>query len=88
VKRIGVSYYYDTDSGSFPGPEMLEYVLKETTEMQYIELPKPLPVSQLELTILDVYSGRRYDDTCTAEVYLHAVAEPLADVLSLLPTRQ
>jgi hypothetical protein len=67
---------------------MLEYVLKETTEMQYIELPKPLPVSQLELTILDVYSGRRYDDTCIAEVYLHAVAEPVADVLSLLPTRQ
>jgi hypothetical protein len=42
--------------------------LKDTREMQFITLDKPVPMSSLKLVILDVYRGTKYRDTCISEI--------------------
>lgn len=42
--------------------------LDESMEYQFLEFPRPVPVSEFTLTILDVYPGSRWDDTCIAEI--------------------
>ena len=42
--------------------------LADTPEMQYFRFSEPVFMSELSLTIEDVYPGNRYDDTCIAEV--------------------
>ncbi len=45
-----------------------EYLLKDKMEMQYIQLDDPLLASYIKITILDVYKGDKFDDTCISEV--------------------
>lgn len=36
-----------------------------------IQLPKPLTTSSIKFTILDVYTGNKYNDTCIAEIQVY-----------------
>jgi hypothetical protein len=50
--------------------------LRDTREMQYITLEKPVPMSSLKFTILDVYRGTRFRDTCVSEIKIFTVKSP------------
>ena len=45
-----------------------EYILEDKMEMQYIQLDEPLLASYIKITILDVYKGEKFNDTCISEV--------------------
>lgn len=45
-----------------------DYLLEDKMEMQYIQLNEPLLASYIKITILDVYKGDKFDDTCISEV--------------------
>ncbi len=45
-----------------------EYLLEDKMEMQYIQFDEPLLASYIKITILDVYKGDKFDDTCISEV--------------------
>lgn len=54
---------------SFHGEETtFEVQLKDTMEMQYLRFREPVLAGYVTLTILEVYKGSAYDDTCIAEV--------------------
>jgi len=42
--------------------------LKDTAQMQYLQFDEPVPVKKVELEILEVYRGEKYNDTCISEV--------------------
>jgi len=50
------------DAGSFT------WRLRETMEVQYFDFAAPVPMNEIALTIASVYRGRRFDDTCIAEL--------------------
>jgi len=66
VKRAVLDLYSIIDS-SRPYHEVI-WDLDETMEMQYYRFPEPVRMSELSITIEDVYAGTRYDDTCIAEI--------------------
>ncbi len=41
---------------------------KDSSINEYIESKEPFFISEMKLTILDVYKGTGYDDTCLSEV--------------------
>lgn len=45
-----------------------EYLVEDKMEMQYIQFDEPLLASYIKITILDVYKGDKFDDTCISEV--------------------
>jgi hypothetical protein len=77
VKRLRIAsvalfdYYGVSANGSAATDRTtLDFLLADTMEMQYIKFPKPLFMSELTLTILEVYPGAKYDDTCISEVHI------------------
>lgn len=60
VKKLEISF---NDGTSFV-TELKDGIL----EQQKIELPEPKKVSSVKFTILDVYQGSKYDDTCISEI--------------------
>ena len=56
----------------FSGDEVVyeeEFSLKDTYEMQFIVLPK-MNFEKINLEVVDVYQGSKYNDTCIAELDL------------------
>jgi len=47
-----------------------DYTLKDTNATQYIKLPAPVDTSSVKLTILSVYPGSKYSDTCLSEIWV------------------
>lgn len=74
VKKIKLSYSYYMGEELKEGKDMF-FDLKDSIEMQYIVFPKPLYMTQCRLTILDVYKGSKYNDTCISEIKLFSVPE-------------
>jgi hypothetical protein len=64
VKKVLVQY---SDVFNY---EEHEYIaeLKDIMGMQYIILPKTELISNVQITILEVYPGNKYDDTCISEI--------------------
>lgn len=58
------------DSESYISNEKLNrtYILKDTMDMQYIEFDKPVLMSRFKITIIDIYKGTKWNDTCLSEV--------------------
>lgn len=76
VKKIKVAYFYKTgDWGDeVASPKLSEtFELKDTMEMQFIELKEPKLISEIEFTILDVYKGKKYDDTGISEIRVYPI---------------
>lgn len=46
----------------------MEHILKDSMEMQYIELKEKTLTSDIKIEILSVYKGSKYDDTCISDV--------------------
>lgn len=42
-------------------------------EMQFVELKEPKFISEIEFTILDVYKGKKYDDTGISEIRVYPI---------------
>ncbi|MCR9144520.1 MAG: hypothetical protein NXI24_19940 [bacterium] len=45
-----------------------EHALNDSRDPQVLEFARPIFVSELKLTILSVYPGEKYQDTCIAEI--------------------
>jgi hypothetical protein len=68
VKKIRIeSSYYEGDTPKVDNPPVV-LELADTREPQILAFPRPLFISKFTITILEVYKGSRYDDTCLAEV--------------------
>lgn len=85
VKQLQVTYAFTLEERDHTGTEAFIFDLEETLEMQYLELPYPVPISQLTLTIQEVYPGSRWDDSCIAEVAMETVELTKDDLARQLP---
>ncbi|MEJ2665101.1 MAG: discoidin domain-containing protein [Spirochaetia bacterium] len=72
VKRLQVDYESQYIENGEPKDmrESKVFTLRDTMDMQYLKFPHPVKISSFTVTILDVYKGSRYDDTCIAELRL------------------
>ncbi|HQQ22856.1 MAG TPA: hypothetical protein PLH15_03345 [Spirochaetota bacterium] len=64
---LGISEFNDQEL-RYKEKILGEYLLKDKMEMQYIQLDEPLLASYIKITILDVYKGEKFNDTCISEV--------------------
>ena len=72
VKKIRIEYKNDIfreenpydmkKQGSF------EFILEDKMEMQYLEFTGPIYMSEMKITILEVYKGSKWNDTCISEL--------------------
>lgn len=46
------------------------FTLKDTMEIQYLKFDEPVFTSNIKITILNVYKGSKWDDTCLSEIML------------------
>jgi hypothetical protein len=60
-------YFYDPDLYTWNQMEQ-EVELEDTMEMQYITLGEPVFAGALRFTIVEVYRGSVWDDTCISEI--------------------
>ncbi len=58
VKKLRLEY----------GNQVRTYALKDTIVMQYLKFDKPVYMSTIKITILEVYKGSKWDDTCISEI--------------------
>ena len=70
--RIDCENYLYSDDNTFGFVEMesFTFTLSDKMEMQYLTFPHPVFMSSMKITILDIYPGTHWDDTCIAEVKL------------------
>ncbi|HOV64260.1 MAG TPA: hypothetical protein PLG43_10305 [Spirochaetia bacterium] len=72
VKRMRIEYenslYYEGNPFNIKESDSFTFDLQDTMEMQYIESKEPLFMSEIIFTILDVYKGKKWDDTCISEI--------------------
>jgi len=64
---LGISEFNDQEL-RYKEKILGEYLLEDKMEMQYIQLDEPLLASYIKITILDVYKGEKFNDTCISEV--------------------
>ncbi len=70
VKRLRLEFKNGLTESKF-----LIYKLKDMMDMQYIEFNKLILLDEIEITILDVYKGSKWDDTCISEIKIFPVIE-------------
>jgi hypothetical protein len=70
VKTLKLTYEYCDSYDDRDITESVSFELQDTMDMQYYRFDKPLPIEHIKITIEDVYSGTRWDDTCIAEFQL------------------
>ncbi|MBN2041216.1 MAG: hypothetical protein JW864_14325 [Spirochaetes bacterium] len=46
------------------------FILEDTMKMQYLKFEEPVYSSELTITIVDVYKGTKWDDTCISGIVL------------------
>ena len=72
VKKIKIEYKNDIFREENPynmkTPEIYEYILEDTMAMQYLVFPEPIYMSSMKISILEVYKGSKWDDTCISEL--------------------
>ncbi len=72
VKKIRIEYKNDIFREENPynmkAPEIYEYILKDTMDMQYLVFPEPIFMSSMKISILEVNKGSKWDDTCISEL--------------------
>ncbi len=72
VKKIRIEYKNDIFREENPynmkTPEIYEYILEDTMDMQYLEFPEPIYMSSMKISILEIYKGSKWDDTCISEL--------------------
>ena len=72
VRRIRVSFRSYRSGSRFlrylAVENSFEFELEDTMAPQIVELPQVVPAGDVEVEILDVYPGSRWDDTCIAEL--------------------
>lgn len=72
--RLGYAPFYENNNR--PKKLLIEFSdgsaviqeFRDVNETVYLELDRPVTASSIKLTILDVYSGEMWDDTCITEV--------------------
>lgn len=74
IKKARMTYYYafTDEEREFTSERISQDInLKDTMDMQYLVFSKPALMSYLTFTILDVYKGDKYDDTCISEIRIY-----------------
>lgn len=66
VKKIKIEYINYDDKKL-----IVEKELEDINTVQYIELDKPTVTYKMILTILEVYEGDKYDDTCISDIEVY-----------------
>ena len=61
------SQEYFSESGR---PKSVEFILEDTMDMQYLAFPEPIYMSSMKISILEVYKGSKWDDTCISELMI------------------
>ncbi len=79
VKKIRIEYKNDIFREENPynmkPPEIYEYILKDTMDMQYLAFPEPIYMSSIKISILEVYKGSKWDDTCISELRIFSFVD-------------
>jgi len=74
VKKIRIEYKNDIFREENPynmkPPESIEFILEDTMDMQYLAFPEPIFMSSMKISILEVYKGSKWDDTCISELMI------------------
>ena len=72
VKKINIEYTNDIFREDNPynmkAQERMEFILKDMMDMQYLVFPEPIYMSSIKISILEVYKGSKWDDTCVSEL--------------------
>jgi len=72
VKKIKIEYTNDIFREENPynmkAPESIEFILEDTMDMQYLAFPESIYMSSMKISILEVYKGSKWDDTCISEL--------------------
>ena len=72
VKKIQIEYENDIFRKENPynmkAPESIEFILEDKMDMQYLVFPEPIYMSSMKISILEVYKGYKWDDTCISEL--------------------
>jgi len=71
VKKIKFQYWSMKEDKEFD----LFFTLKDTSKMQYIKFKKPIYASNFRISILSVYKGEKYNDTCISEIKVFPVKD-------------
>ncbi|MFH2143528.1 MAG: discoidin domain-containing protein, partial [Bacteroidota bacterium] len=71
IKTLKIHYQYYYNEGVFEGEKEFVINLKDQMKIQYINFEKPIKVSNITFTIIGVYKGNKFDDTCISEIILH-----------------
>jgi hypothetical protein len=71
VKKIRFDYWSMKDDKELT----LYFTLKDSFKMQYIEFKKAVSMSNFRITILSVYKGKKYNDTCISEIKVFPVKD-------------
>ena len=87
IKKIGIINGYAKNNDIFKqnnrvkklrleyGDHVRTFALKDTIVMQYLKFNEPVLMKKFKITILDVYKGSKYDDTCISEIKIFPVKE-------------
>jgi len=71
VKKIKFDYWSMKED-----KELTSYfTLKDSIKMQYIKFKNPISLSNFRITILSVYKGKKYNDTCISEIKVFPLRE-------------
>ncbi len=77
VKKLKLTYHANIaeDDNSDPitikGKKEYIFNLIDSHQIQYLKFDKPVLMSNFTFEILEIYKGRKYKDTCIAEVYVY-----------------
>lgn len=86
LKKIGVSIGYDKNENLFYNNNriktlkissnnsfLMNYTFDDNRGLQYITFKNPISVSSLTFEIIDIYKGKKYDDTCLSEIEIWGI---------------
>jgi len=72
VKKIRIEYknsiLREGNPYNMKAQESVVFILEDTMDMQYLAFPEPIFMSSMKITILEVFKGSKWDDTCISEL--------------------
>lgn len=81
LQKIGISIGFDKNEMSFydnnriktlkvslNDDSSMNYTFNDNRGIQYIYFDEPIIISSLKFEIVDIYKGKKYDDTCLSEI--------------------
>ena len=72
VKKVRIEYkndiFREENPDSMKKQGNFEFILEDKMEMQFLKFTEPIYMSSMKITILEVYKGSKWNDTCISEL--------------------